>query len=362
VDPRRDPRPGAGSPLGARRPLARRLRRRLRPPRTLRPTRAGWLFFALTFGVGFAAMNTGNNLLYMVLALLLAFLVLSGVLSESALRGIRVTRRLPPEIHAEAPARVMLEIHNDQRLIPSYAVVVEDLLGEDLERARPAGRVFAFRIGPGERAARPYRLRPEARGLLAFAGFRVVTRFPFGLFSKAMRIEAPAQVLVYPAVDALRVGQPGASAAAGASDPGGMGGRESAEASGLRPYAPGDPLRHIHWRASLRRSALLVRDRERERDGEVEVRLRTRDPVSAEGFERAVRRAASELVAHLAAGWRVGLRTEERRFAPTGGASQRRRLLAFLARVAPAPDEARRGRPARDSRSGPRDTVAEARG
>jgi hypothetical protein len=61
------------------------LRRWLRPPRTLRPTRAGWSFFAITFGVGFDALNTGNNLLYLVLSLMLAFLVLSGALSESAL-------------------------------------------------------------------------------------------------------------------------------------------------------------------------------------------------------------------------------------------------------------------------------------
>jgi uncharacterized protein (DUF58 family) len=342
VDPRRDPRPRPGASL-ARGVAARWLRRRLRPPRTLRPTRAGWLFFALTFGVGFAAMNTGNNLLYMVLSLLLAFLVLSGVLSESALRGIRVERRLPAEIYAETPARVVLEIHNGQRRIPSYAVVVEDLLGEDLERARPGGRVFAFRIGPGEHEARAYRLRAAARGPLAFAGFRVVTRFPFGLFSKAMRIEAPAQALVYPAVDPLRISETGASTAAGSSDPGSARGRPSAEASGLRAYAPGDPFRHIHWRASLRRGAILVRDRERERDREVEVRLRVREAGSPERFERAVRRAASEVAAHLGAGLRVGLRTEERRFAPACGTHQRRRLLGFLARVAPAPADLRRG-------------------
>ena len=65
----------------ARGALVRHLERWLRPPRTLRPTRAGWIFFALTLGVGFAALNTGNNLTYLVLSLMLAFLVLSGVLS-----------------------------------------------------------------------------------------------------------------------------------------------------------------------------------------------------------------------------------------------------------------------------------------
>ena len=33
-----------------------RVRRWLRPPRRFSPTRAGWVFFALTFGVGFAAL------------------------------------------------------------------------------------------------------------------------------------------------------------------------------------------------------------------------------------------------------------------------------------------------------------------
>ena len=90
----------------------RHLERWLRPPRTLRPTRAGWIFFALTLGVGFAALNTGNNLMYMVLSLLLSFLVLSGVLSESALRGIQVRRLLPAELVAEREAIVGVEVSN----------------------------------------------------------------------------------------------------------------------------------------------------------------------------------------------------------------------------------------------------------
>ena len=47
-----------------------RVWRRLRPPRRLRFTREGKYFIGITFGVGFAAVNTGNNLLYLVLGLL----------------------------------------------------------------------------------------------------------------------------------------------------------------------------------------------------------------------------------------------------------------------------------------------------
>ena len=70
-------------------------RRRFRLPRTLHATRAGWCFVVIVFGVGFAALNTGNNLLYLILSFMLSFLVLSGVFSESALRGVRIRRRLP---------------------------------------------------------------------------------------------------------------------------------------------------------------------------------------------------------------------------------------------------------------------------
>lgn len=313
-----------------------RLHRLLRPPRTLHPTRAGWSYFALTFGVGFAAMNTGNNLMYMVLALLLAFLVLSGVLSEAALRGIEVRRRLPREAFADAPAPVALEIHNTQRRVASFAIVVEDLLGDSLEGGRAAGRCFVLRVGPDERVTRAYPLRAERRGPLRFAGFRVSTRFPFGLFSKAMRVSAPAELLVYPALEPVPLPRQAQRAAPGRHAEGGRGGT-SAEAAGLRAFTPGDPMRRVHWRSSLRRGELLVRDCEREELAEARVHLTTRGVAPGQGFEAEVVRAASEVALHLQAGARVGLRTDDARIPAGSGPRHRRQLLAFLAEVAPEP-------------------------
>lgn len=311
----------------------RHLERWLRPPRTLRPTRAGWIFFALTLGVGFAALNTGNNLMYMVLSLLLSFLVLSGVLSESALRGIQIRRLLPAELVAEREAIVGVEVSNRQGRVPSYAVVIEDVIrvaGVD----RPAGRAFALRVAPETSELRSYRFTPPTRGPLPFRGFRVATRFPFGLFSKALWIEAARETLVFPAIDPVRtrVGKPGAIHR-GVSHGGHAG--QSPESAGLRAYAPGDAFRRVHWRASLRRGALLVRDQEQERVGEHLVRLRTRGVSAGDGFENAVRGAASDVAAQLRAGLRVGLRTDDSWLGPAAGAPQRRRLLAFLATVAP---------------------------
>jgi uncharacterized protein (DUF58 family) len=314
--------------------LAARLRRWLRPPRTLRPTRAGWTFFALTFGVGFAALNTGNNLLYLVLSLMLAFLVLSGVLSESALRGIALRRRIPCELHDGGVHPVVLEVSNLQRRVPAFAVVVEDHVRERGGVERPAGRVFALRIGPGQTESRAYRLRPTRRGEIELCRFRVSTRFPFGLFAKAMEIEAPEPGLVYPAIEAVEAPATLGSAR-GAGErvlgPRGVG----SDVGGLRDFSPGDPLRRIHWRATLRQRELLVREIESEQDAEVELRLRTAATSPGEEFERRVRWVASEAAALLGAGFTVALRTDHAYVPPAGGERQRAVLLAFLARVEP---------------------------
>src|SRR5262245_1763645 len=70
--------------------------RRLRPPRRLSFTREGRIIVILSVGVGFAAINTGNNLLYLLLGWLLSFIIASGILSELTLKRLTVERRPPP--------------------------------------------------------------------------------------------------------------------------------------------------------------------------------------------------------------------------------------------------------------------------
>lgn len=314
-----------------------RARRWLRPPRTLRPTRAGWSFFALCFGVGFAALNTGNNLLYLVLALMLAFLVLSGVLSESALRGIRVERRLPAEWFAGTPARVALLIHNVQRRAAAFAVVVEDRVADAKLGDRASGRCVALRIAPGTSEVRSYAYAPERRGALAFQGFVISTRFPFGLFSKSRVLDAEAEAIVYPAVARVPTPEGGATSAPSGERPHPRDGAGDV-ADGLRDRQDADPARRIHWRASARARRLLVRRRVGDEDGELEVRLEL--SAAGDAFERRVSRAASEALAGLESGLRVALSAGTVRIDPASGPRQRAALLSFLARVEPAPAEA----------------------
>lgn len=288
---------------------------------------------AITFGVGFAALNTGNNLLYLVLSLMLAFLVLSGFLSESALRGLRVERVVPRDLYAGRRNPITLRIHNADRRLASFAIVVEDqALGAKGPSA--AGRCFALRIGPGESVTRRYGLLPEARGMLAFTGHRISTRFPFGLFVKSLVVDAAAEALVYPRIDSGGV-EPDRT---GARDPGDHAdGRrgDGVLVLGLREYAPGDGLRRINWRQTVRRGGLFVHEAESEQQAEIEVALPGGDPQRRDVFEHQVSRAASEVVHALESGLRVGLRTRDDLFEAGAGRRHRTRLLRHLALVEP---------------------------
>ncbi|MEZ4467090.1 MAG: hypothetical protein R3F60_28760 [bacterium] len=102
-----------------------------RPPgaaRRLRFTREGRYLVAITLGIGFAAVNTGNNLLFLVLGMLLSFIIVSGVLSEQTLRGLSVIRDLPRDVHAGRPFLTGITLTNTKARVPSFSIQVEDIV------------------------------------------------------------------------------------------------------------------------------------------------------------------------------------------------------------------------------------------
>src|ERR1700744_4071272 len=175
--------------------------KRLRPPRRLKFTREGKFFVGITLGVGFAAVNTGNNLLYLMLGLLLALIVVSGMMSELSLRDLTVVRRLPLRAQVGRPHLVEIEVFNHKSRVPSYAIEVEDL-----RAGQPADkRCFFLKISRKSAQVAPYRRTPAKRGRDRHVGFRIATRFPFGLFEKSREVPAEGELVIYPAIDPLQL-------------------------------------------------------------------------------------------------------------------------------------------------------------
>jgi len=223
-------------------------------PRTIRPTREGWWFIGASFAVGLAATNTGNNLLYLILAMMLSFMAVSGVLSEQTMRHVRLQRELPPRIFAGTPAPIRVRVVNGKRRLASFAL--------HLTEADPAdGRVashFLLTVPPQGRETWQYVLTFPHRGRHFLPGLRLLTRFPFGLFAKASRPMLPDPVVVYPALRSLTREEIPAALDAGWRERDRRG--HGAGLRNLRPYLPGDDPRLLHWKTSARAGDLMVKE------------------------------------------------------------------------------------------------------
>ncbi len=315
----------------------RRLRwlRWLRPARRLKLTREGKYFIGITLGVGFAAINTGNNLLYLLLGMLLSLIIVSAVLSEMSLRKLTVVRRLPARAQVGRAHLVEIEVYNHKRRIPSYAIEIEDL-----RAGQPADkRCFFLKISPESAQVAAYRRTPARRGRDRHIGFRIATRFPFGLFEKSRELTSEGELIIYPAVDPvlLPLDRPGQQ----------LGGHGSAgrgtgdEILGVRPMRDGDDPRDIYWRKSTLAHQFVLLERARETRREVDLLVDATFPGSTPSdawlkqFERRIRDIASQAVAHLKRGDRVTLRTQSGERARADGTLGADPLLRFLALIEP---------------------------
>ncbi|MGA7624447.1 MAG: hypothetical protein WCA91_12785, partial [Candidatus Acidiferrales bacterium] len=74
-----------------------------------RLTREGMLYLGVVAILILASVNTGNNLLFMILACSLAGILISGILSRAVLTGIDLKFDLPEHIFAEQPVLAELE-------------------------------------------------------------------------------------------------------------------------------------------------------------------------------------------------------------------------------------------------------------
>jgi uncharacterized protein (DUF58 family) len=333
--------PSGGVVARARPSAFRRVLRRLRPPRRLSFTREGRWFTFLTIAIGVAAINTGNNLLYLILAWLLSFIIASGVLSEITMRGLSVTRRPPPQVFAGQPFLMEIAVENQKAGMASFSIEVEDLLdGRPLDK-----KCYFLKIPPGKTQRTSYRHTFARRGLYRFDGFRIATRFPFTLFRKSRDADQPSEVLVFPRIIGV-TRPPPRPRAKGLGTSQRLGRR--GEFHGLREWKEGDDRRNIHWRSSARTGRLMVREHEDELERQVTIavdnalparvvralaageRLRE-DAQVADALERAVSTAASLASAYLEAGWAVGLAARGARLPLAAGRPQLTRILRELA-------------------------------
>jgi len=230
---------------------------RFRLPRRLRVTFEGKAFLLITLAVGAAAINTGNNLLYLALCINLSLIVISGLLSEWTLRKVFFSTQAASEAFQGEESFLAVKCSAELKRFPSISLVLQMQFGVETIT------VHFPDIPPHGTATRIAGFRPERRGPLSAISGTLSTRFPFSLFEKSMDVRIPADLLVYPRpiFSAFHGGTP---QEAGPSETPWSAGRSGAFLRGAREHLPSDPARDIHWKATARLEKWMVKEREAE--------------------------------------------------------------------------------------------------
>ena len=302
-------------------------------------TRVGIVYVAIVLVIGIAALNTGNNLLYIVLAAMLAAILVSGFASAIGLRDLELDVRLPEHVFAGRPALGRIVLRNPRRWLPSFSVNVvsakKDGAGKHWEWvpttfALPLGRrrekqwmrfrdyklrrVSKTQAPPGifEGAAYfPYvpagselkadlELRFDRRGCYQQKGFGLATRFPFAFLTKTRHLSLAREIIVYPRVEPADEFFEVLPMITGEFETFVRGRGDDLYL--IREYMPEDSARHVDWKATAKSGSLKVREFSRE--DERKLRIVFDNPasgvISVKAYEDAVALAAS-LSWHFAA-------------------------------------------------------------
>jgi uncharacterized protein (DUF58 family) len=249
------------------------------------PTSGGGVFLVIIIVVGFAAWNTGNNLLFLVFSLLCSTLFVGWIAARTSLRDLTVSARFPDHIFAAEPAPVIVTLRNTKRLLPSFSVFVEargpgnETSETSVTRRRYVKRLLAyFSYVPHHASAeqRVEQLFPK-RGHVLIDGFELSTRFPFGFFRRRRRLRArDVDIIVYPKPEAIGDELHLLPMSAGRIPSLRRGAGH--DLFSMRDYQPQDDLRHIDWKATARSRRLTVREFTSEDERRITIVLDTRLP------------------------------------------------------------------------------------
>ena len=285
-------------------------------------TLEGLLFIVFLVVIGFAAWNTGNNLLYLILSALLAFLIAANVIGRVSLADVSVQLRFPDHIYAGESASISVSLLNHKRALPSYSVLVEAISDPAEKRQTSQNERLKETAGPEEQgsAAADMTLLPTAPGLpppaprfpfatrtleigkLAYfvliparssarhridraftrrgrypiTGFRLATKFPAGFFKKWRRIDAHGELIVYPKPQPLSDFYHSLPMLAGRIQSRARGSGDDLYA--IRRYQTSDHQRNIDWKATAKSRQMMVREHTREDEWRLTIVFDTTTP------------------------------------------------------------------------------------
>ncbi|HLJ86222.1 MAG TPA: DUF58 domain-containing protein [Candidatus Angelobacter sp.] len=310
--------------------LAKRVAvRRVRDALDFEITREGMAYLGVALVIGVAALNTNNNLLFIVLASMLAAIVVSGFASSAVLRGLELEVSMPEMAFAGKPIHARIRLGNPRRRFPAFSVRVgapekrkkktyvwewrrsefvfprhsrwirlSDLTLQRVPAPTEQPKIFEkhvhFTFVPACSVAdAQVELTFPRRGRYSQETLSLATRFPFSFLTKSRRVKLARELLVYPAIlesaDFLDV-LPMIAGEFTAFVRG-----KGVELYRIREHFQEDPARFVDWKATAKTGALKVREFTREDERRLRIVFDNSAPgaVSPAAYEHGVSLAAS---------------------------------------------------------------------
>jgi uncharacterized protein (DUF58 family) len=280
----------------------------------------------LVLVIGGLAIVFSNNLFYLIVAMMLGFVAVSGIVAEYTLSRLQARLSTAPEVFAGRPTSLMLELTNEKTRFPSFGLVIRH--GED--GAWGEDRLRLMHLEPGGSVTVTWATQWTRRGWHDMAGVWVATRFPFCMWEKVTFLPAGVRALVFPAPAAPPEIPTEAASASGSLERTVRG--PGLSVVSLREYVPGDSFRLIHWKRSARTGQLQTKEMEQETERAVTVVL---DGALGAAFEDGLSLATGLLLDLDAQSIPWALVTHARRIGPSIGKVHLRDGLTHLALLEP---------------------------
>src|SRR5258708_2754304 len=292
-------------------------------------TRVGMVYLLVCLVIGIAALNTANNLLFIILAAMLAAIVVSGIASAAVLRRLELDVIVPKNAFAKVPAQIRVNLINPRLWMPAFSVKVFSPVDKKKQRrgwewnktefifpkkkswvrmrdytlSRKSPPPFQARIltrpvyftfvAAQNTAGTELEVAFSHRGHYSQEGFSIATRFPFSFLIKSRKVVLERDLIVYPPLlepdDFLDV-LPMITGDFVSF----MRGRGT-ELYRIREATPQDPGRFVDWKATAKTGQLKVRELTREDERRLRLVFDNPEPgrFSLPAYERSVSMAAS---------------------------------------------------------------------
>ena len=279
-------------------------------------TPEGTITLLLAIATFLLATNLSSGLLFALNAVIAAIFAVGVATAYGPVRRMRVTRRVPPR-GTEGEAFVV-----DTTLVCRRAgrfLTIE----EGWRGART--RAIVPHVSPGVPVTTGLTLVPKRRGHYVLEPTEIVSRGTVRLFAARRSVGSSDRIVVWPRTQPVAPGILTGFLSAAEAPVAGERTRAADDFYGVRDYQHGDAPSRVHWRLSLRRRALVVREYERPRAERLAIILDLDRRQSRERLDAAVRAAASILRAAVDRGADVvtaawnGDYVEHHAFEPTMG-------------------------------------------